>query len=266
LKLKPNKLKHFFKNNETQIGVWNCIPDTYVAEILAGSGYDWIVIDGEHAPFDFRTIITQLQVYNQFDIPILVRPHKGDENYIKQLLDAGAQSLIIPMVETAVQAIKMAQAMRYPPSGIRGVGTAMARAAQWNRVDNYFAEANKEMCIIVQVESLIGIKNLNEILAIPEIDGVFIGPADLAASMGFLGNADNLEVQKVIENAIITIRKAGKIAGIMALDKTLAEKYIGLGANMVAVAIDSLLLANIGKETANKFKNNQISKISNTKY
>lgn len=126
--IKKNKFKESFKlSNKAQFGVWNGIPDTYVAEILVGSGFDWVLIDAEHAPFDLRTIVHQLQALNQFDVPVLVRPHVGDEHYIKQLLDAGVQTLLVPMVETAEQAQRMVQAMRYPPHGIRGVGTALAR-------------------------------------------------------------------------------------------------------------------------------------------
>ena len=224
------------------------------------------MIDGEHAPFDLRTIQFQLQALGQFDTPVLVRPPHGDSNLIKQLLDIGVQSLVIPMVETAGQAAELYKAMQYPPIGIRGVGTALARAAQWNRVDNYFKTAGDEMCLIVQIESVKGIENLESIIATEGVDGVFIGPADLAASMGFIGQADRAEVKAEVENALKTIRKAGKIAGVMVIgNQPLVEHYAGFGANMIAVAIDTLLLANAAKQTALIYTQSADIQ-SNTKY
>jgi 4-hydroxy-2-oxoheptanedioate aldolase len=266
MEITKNKLKEAFKHKPVLYGAWNGIPNTYVAEILAGSGFDWILIDAEHGPFDLNSVIYQLQAFGQFDIPVLVRPHEGNENYIKQLLDAGVQTLLIPMVETAEQAEKMVQAMQYPPSGIRGVGTALARAAQWNRVNNYFHEANDQMCLIVQVENAAGIKKLDEILSVEGVDGVFIGPADLAASMGFIGQPDKPEVKQTVEAALKKIRNAGKISGVMAIAKPLAEHYIKCGANMVAIAIDTLLLAKAATDTAAGYQTESIEKQSNTKY
>lgn len=263
--MKINKFKEAIQTAKPQFGVWNGLPDGYVAEILAGAGFDWILIDGEHAPFDLRTILHQLQTLNQFDVPVLVRPPVGDTHLIKQLLDVGVQTLLVPMVETAEQAAQMYQAMQYPPKGIRGVGTALARAAQWNRVNNYFHEAGEQMCLIVQVENVEGIKNLDEILQVEGVDGVFIGPADLAASMGFIGQADKPEVKTVVEDAIRKIRNAGKMAGVMALSKPLTDHYVAYGANMVAVAVDTLLLANASKQVAQSYIEN-VGGESNTKY
>lgn len=256
MNIQKNKFKESFKNKNVLFGAWNGIPDTYVAEILAGSGFDWILIDGEHAPFDLRSIIHQLQAFNQFDVPILVRPHEGNENYLKQLLDAGVQSFVIPMVENAEQAKTLVHAVQYPPKGIRGVGTALARAAQWNRVNNYFHEANDQICLIVQVENVEGIKNLEEILAVEGVDGVFIGPADLAASMGYIGKPDTPAVKETVEKALSKIKVAGKISGVMAIAKPLAEHYVQCGATMVAIAIDTLLLANSAKTVAQSYNNN----------
>jgi 4-hydroxy-2-oxoheptanedioate aldolase len=267
-----NKFKAYF-NPKTEIpnptsyyGCWNGLVDTNVAEILAGAGFDWVLIDGEHAPFDLRTIQAQLQAMGQFDTPILVRSPHGDAHLIKQLLDIGVQSLLVPMVETAEQAADLYKAMQYPPKGIRGVGTGLARAAQWNRVNNYFKTAGDEMCLIVQVESVKGIENLESIANTEGVDGVFIGPSDLAASMGFLGQADRIEVKTVVENALRTIRKAGKIAGVMVIgNKSLADHYADCGANMIAIAIDTLLLANASKQAALTYTQ-AIENQSNTKY
>jgi 4-hydroxy-2-oxoheptanedioate aldolase len=252
--ISKNKFKQKSPFIRTQYGCWNGLVDTIAAEIIAGAGFDWVLIDGEHAPFDLRTIQAQLQAMGQFDTPILVRPPHGDTHLIKQLLDIGVQTLLIPMIETAEQAVQCYQAMQYPPKGVRGVGTALARAAQWNRVNNYFKTAGDEMCLIVQVESVKGIENLESIANTKGVDGVFIGPSDLAASMGFLGEANRAEVKIVIEKALKTIRKAGKIAGVMVIDnKPLADHYAACGANMIAVAVDTLLLANASKKMAQNF-------------
>ena len=267
MNIKKNSFRKLFPATRPQYGVWNGLVDNIVAEILAGSGYDWILVDGEHAPFDLQSIQSQIQALGQFGIPVLVRPAKGDSVVIKQLMDVGVQTLVVPMVETAEQAEYVFKSMRYPPQGIRGVGTAMARASQWNRVNNYFQNANDEMCLIVQVESVKGIENLDVILAVEGIEGVFIGPADLAASMGYLGKGDHPEVVKVIEVAIQKIKAANKINGIMVIgNKSLTESYASLGSNMIAVAIDTLLLAKSAMEVANSFIGENIDNQSNTKY
>jgi 4-hydroxy-2-oxoheptanedioate aldolase len=272
--ISKNKFKSYFTQNPTSeiqnpksfYGCWNGLVDTIAAEIIAGAGFDWVLIDGEHAPFDLRTIQAQLQAMGQFDTPVLVRPPHGDTHLIKQYLDIGVQTLLIPMIETAEQAAQCYQAMHYPPKGVRGVGTALARAAQWNRVNNYFKTAGGEMCLIVQVESVLGIENLESIVHTEGVDGVFIGPSDLAASMGFLGQADRIEVKTVVENALRTIRKAGKIAGVMVIgNKPLADHYAECGANMIAVAIDTLLLANASKQAALTYTQ-AFDNQSNTKY
>ncbi|MEY4905473.1 MAG: hypothetical protein RLZZ292_3288 [Bacteroidota bacterium] len=260
-----NKFKQLDFNARTQIGGWNALVDTYVAEILAGAGFDWVLIDAEHAPFDLPTIVHQLQAMAAFGVPVLVRPPKGDSVIIKQLLDAGVQTLVVPMVETAEQAAYLYQAMQYPPKGIRGVGTAMARAAQWNRTNDYFKTADENMCLIVQVESVKGIESLDAILAVEGVEGVFIGPADLAASMGQLGNPNHPTVKAAIETTLKKIRAANKIAGIMATAKPTADLYIAQGANMVAVAIDTLMLVKATQDVVAAYKQGMITE-SNTKY
>jgi 4-hydroxy-2-oxoheptanedioate aldolase len=274
MQIPKNKFKAYFSeqqqsgigNPKSYYGCWNGLADTIAAEIIAGSGFDWILIDGEHAPFDLRTIQYQLQAFGQFDTPVLVRPPHGDSNLIKQLLDIGVQSLVVPMVETAEQAAALYKAMQYPPIGIRGVGTALARAAQWNRVNNYFKTAGDEMCLIVQIESVKGIENLESIVATEGVDGVFIGPSDLAASMGYIGQADRAEVKATVEKALTTIRRAGKIAGVMVIgNQQLAEHYAACGANMIAIAIDTLLLANAAKQVALTYTKTNVIQ-SNTKY
>ena len=164
------------------------LADPVCAEICAGAGFDWLVIDGEHAPNDVRSVLAQLQAVAPYPVHPVVRPLSGDVNLIKQMLDIGAQTLLIPMVESAAQARQLVSAMRYPPEGIRGIGAALARAARWDRIPNYVHEANAQMCLLVQVETRKGLENLEAIAGVEGVDGVFIGPADLSAAMGHPGN------------------------------------------------------------------------------
>ena len=255
MKIPTNQLKTALRQGQTTYGIWHGLPDTSVAEVVASAGFDWVVIDGEHAPLDLRTILLNAQVMAAYDMPIMARPSKGDPAMIKQLLDFGIQTLIIPMVETAAQATEMVQAMRYPPKGIRGVGAAMARASRWNLVDDYLQTAEQELCLIVQVESARGYDNLEAILETDGIDGVFIGPSDLSASMGYLGQPRHPEMIEKISIAIELIRKHEKAAGVLALDPTLAEYYKGKGANMIGVGVDVLLLRQAANALASTYKN-----------
>ena len=261
-----NKFKAGLKAGEIQYGVWNGLADTIVAEILAGSGFDWVLIDAEHGPFDLRTIQLQLQAISQFDIPVVVRPPVGERVLIKQLLDIGVQSLLIPNVETAKHAEACAKDMRYAPKGNRGVGTALARAAQWNRVNGYFDRSNDEMCTVVQVESIKAVENLDEILKVDDIDAIFIGPADLAATMGHLGNPGHPDVVEKVNECLSKIKASDKEAGILTSSKTLIDNYIDKGAKMVGVGIDTLLLSKAAKELAETFKPELKEIQSDTKY
>ncbi|MFT7459537.1 MAG: 4-hydroxy-2-oxoheptanedioate aldolase [Planctomycetota bacterium] len=252
--LPVNKFKKAIAKGETQYGLWAGIPDTTSAEICAGTGFDWLLLDGEHAPFDMRAIYTYLQAIAPYDIHPIVRAVKGDKNLIKQLLDFGAQTLLIPMVDTAEQAEELVQAMRYPPEGIRGMGSSIARAARWNAIPDYLQHANDEICLLIQAESTTALENLPEILKVEGVDGVFIGPSDLSASMGHVGNAGHAEVVSTIEQSIESIVKAGKAAGILAIDPTQARHYISKGASFVGVGVDTLLLRNSAVQLAASFK------------
>lgn len=266
MKISKNTFKEAVYNRETIYGIWNGIVDTITVEILAGSGFDWIVIDGEHAPFDLRTIQTQLQVMAAYDVQVIVRPPVGDSVLIKQLMDMGVQSLLVPMVESASQAEELVKAMRYPPEGFRGIGTALARASKWNRTNDYFLDANNEMCLICQVESVEGINHLEEILEVSGVDGVFIGPADLAGSMGYLGQPNHPKVKGVVVKAIQRIKAKGKTAGFLSASKEIINYYSEQGANMIGVGIDTLLLAKAAKELAEQYKPEQKNNESNTRY
>ncbi|MCJ8338003.1 MAG: 4-hydroxy-2-oxoheptanedioate aldolase [Pseudomonadales bacterium] len=239
-----NTFKQALQDGRTQWGFWLGLASPYTAEISAGAGFDWLLIDGEHAPNDIQSVLGQLQAIAPYPTAAVVRPAEGTTAIIKQLLDIGAQSLLIPMVESAAQATALVQTCHYPPQGIRGVGTVLARAAQWGRHQDYLTKANAEVCLLLQVESRAGLDALSEIVNTAGVDGVFIGPADLAASLGYLGQPAHPEVKAIIEQALKTIRAAGKAAGILATDKALAEHYRGCGAQFIAIGVDTLVLAN----------------------
>ncbi len=250
-----NLFKAALKNpDRPQIGLWLGLADPYCAEICAGAGFDWLLLDGEHAPNDVQSILAQLQAVASYPVHPIVRPVSGDVNLIKQLLDIGAQTLLIPMIETADLARQMVSEMRYPPSGIRGVGSAIARASRWSRISNYLPQADAEMCLLVQVETRKGLENLEAIAAVEGVDGVFIGPADLSASLGHLGNPGHPEVQASIDDAIRRIRESGKAPGILVTDEVLTRHYISLGCSFVAVGVDTSLLVRATQGLAAKFK------------
>ena len=241
---------------EQQIGLWVGLADPYCAELAANAGFDWLLLDGEHAPNDLRSLLGQLQAVAPYASQAVIRPPIGDTVLIKQLLDIGAQTLLVPMVESAAQAAELVRAMRYPPHGIRGVGAALARASRWNNIPDYLERADEQMCLLVQVENLAGLENLDAIAAVEGVDGVFIGPADLSAAMGHRGNPGHLQVQATIEDAIARIRRAGKAAGILSGDERLARRYLELGCAFVAVGVDSSVLMRALRNLAGTFKGN----------
>jgi len=249
-----NRFKQRLRNGEVQIGLWLGLADAYCAELAANAGFDWLLIDGEHAPNHLQGMLAQLQAVAPYPSQALIRPVIGDSALIKQLLDIGAQTLLVPMVESAAQALELVRAMRYPPQGIRGVGSALARASRWNSIQGYLDQADDQMCLLVQIENLEGLANLDEIAAVEGVDGVFIGPADLSASMGHRGNPGHPEVQVAIEDAIGRIVQSGKAAGILSADENLARRYIELGATFVAVGVDTTVLMRGLQALAGKFK------------
>src|SRR5580658_208061 len=254
MEIKKNTFKAGLQSGgRAQIGLWLGLADPICAEICAGAGFDWLLIDGEHAPNDVRSILAQLQAIAPYPVHPIVRPVSGDVQLIKQLLDIGAQTLLVPMVESAEQAQQLVAAMRYPPAGIRGGGAALARASQWNRVTNYLHEANDQMCLLVQVETRLGLENLDAIAAVDGVDGVFIGPSDLSAALGHLGKPGSPDVQQAIEGAIGRIRASGRAAGILATEESQARRYLSLGCTFVAVGLDATLLSRATQELARKF-------------
>ncbi|UMK53294.1 4-hydroxy-2-oxoheptanedioate aldolase [Serratia ureilytica] len=249
-----NHFKRALQEKRPQIGLWLGLCSCYSAELLAGAGFDWLLIDGEHAPNNVQTVLGQLQAVAPYPSQPVVRPPWNDAVIIKQLLDVGAQTLLIPMIQNAEQARDAVRATRYPPHGVRGVGSALARASRWNRVPDYLQQADEQMCVLVQIETREAVKNLEAILQVEGVDGVFIGPADLSADMGFAGNPQHPEVQRTIDDGIARIRAAGKAPGILMANKALAQRYLEAGALFVAVGVDTTLLARAAEALANEFK------------
>lgn len=233
-----NPFKAALAAGRPQIGFWLGLGDPIAAELCAGAGFDWLLIDGEHGPNDLRTILAQLQAVAAAGGHAVVRPPIGDPVRIKQMLDLGAQTLLVPMIETGEEAAAMVRACRYPPEGVRGVGAALARASGFGARSSYLASANAEVCLLVQVETVAALENLEAVAATEGVDGVFVGPADLAASMGLLGQPNAEPVQAAIAEAIARIRACDKAAGILTVDETLARRWLELGATFVAVGSD----------------------------
>ena len=252
--LLTNPFKERLRKGEVQIGLWLSSTTAYMAEIAATSGYDWLLIDGEHAPNTIQDLYHQLQAVAPYASHPVIRPVEGSKPLIKQVLDIGAQTLLIPMVDTADQARQVVSATRYPPYGERGVGASVARAARWGRIENYMAQVNDSLCLLVQVESKTALDNLDEILDVEGIDGVFIGPADLSASLGYPDNAGHPEVQRIIETSIRRIRAAGKAAGFLAVAPDMAQQCLAWGANFVAVGVDTMLYSDAVDQRLAMFK------------
>ena len=265
MKTPVNTFKAALKNKQAQIGLWLGLADSYSTEICAGAGFDWLLVDGEHSPAEPRAVLQQLQAIAAYPAshPICRIPmghgHVGDM-LIKQYLDLGVATLLVPMVDTPEQAQKIVQASRYPQnddvgSPTRGYrGMAGARASRFGRLANYANEANDQICLLVQAESQLALNNLDAIAAIDGIDGIFIGPADLSASLGYVLQPTHPVVQAAIEDAIKRIVKAGKAAGILTPDEALARHYLELGATFVAVGLETNLLVRHTSALAARFK------------
>ncbi|MFS2035118.1 4-hydroxy-2-oxoheptanedioate aldolase [Polaromonas sp. CT11-55] len=245
-----NSFKTALAARRPQVGLWLSMADPYLAEVSATAGFDWLLIDGEHAPNDVRSTLAALQAVAPYRAQPVVRAVAGEVPLVKQLLDIGAHNLLIPMVDTAEQARAMVSATRYPPLGIRGVGSAVGRASRWSARTDYLDAADDEVCLLVQAETVTALGNLEVICAVEGVDGVFIGPADLAASMGHRGKPGHPEVQAAIEGAMKTIIASGKAAGTLTSDPALARRYLALGCTFVAVGVDVLVYANAARRLA----------------
>jgi 4-hydroxy-2-oxoheptanedioate aldolase len=249
-----NPFKQALNAGETVFGCWLGLADPFSAELMGTAGFDWLVIDSEHAPNDLRSILTQLQVLEASPSHAVVRVTVGETYMIKQALDAGAQTILVPMVDSADQARQLVRDVTYPPHGDRGVGYALTRAARFSQTADYGTTADAQTCLLVQVENRKGIAALDDILAVEGIDGVFIGPADLAADMGHMGNPLHADVQSVIMDALRRIRAAGKAPGILSTNDKMTLEALDAGAQFVAVGADVLLLSNSAQALAKKWK------------
>lgn len=249
--LPKNRFLARLNAQNTLWGCWLGLPDPSVAEIAATAGFDWLLIDHEHAPFELSDVMAHLRAMEPYDVAQLVRPVNSDPALLKKFLEMGAQTFIIPMIDTAEQASACVNAVYYPPRGLRGVGTSLARAARWNQVNNYVHRANDEICLIVQAETLTALANLDDILAVDGVNGVFIGPSDLAASMGIIGQGDDPKLIEACIAAILKIKTAGKIAGILTMSEPLIERCVAANTDFIGVAVDTLLIGNAMRTAAN---------------
>jgi 4-hydroxy-2-oxoheptanedioate aldolase len=238
-----NHLKKAFADKRATIGLWQALATPYTAEICATAGYDWLMFDAEHSPNTLQTLLGQLQAVSGYPLEPVVRPPVGDPVIIKQYLDMGFRTLLIPMVDTAEQAKHLVAATRFPPGGIRGIASATSRASGFGTNAKYLAETHKDLCVITQIESRTALDQIEAIAAVEGVDALFVGPGDLAGSLGHLGNPGHPDVRTAIENAISRIKATGKPAGIFATSAEAAKAYLALGVSFVSVGSDVGLLA-----------------------
>lgn len=253
MNLPRNEFKHAILAGRQQIGLWVSLASAYGTEVVAGAGFDWLLIDGEHSPNDPVSVLPQLQAAAAYPVSAIVRPAWNDKVLIKRYLDIGVQSLLIPYVQTAEEAQAAVAAIRYPLRGVRGVASA-TRASRFGRVADYLTQAEDELCLLVQIETRQGLDNLEAIAKTDGIDGVFIGPADLAAGLGHLGDIPHAEVQSAIKDAIARIRACGKPAGILTPDEATARRYMQWGTTFTAVGLDAMILARETEKLAKLYR------------
>lgn len=234
-------------------GMWVCSGSTLIAELCAGAGLDWLLVDAEHSPNGLESILAQLQAIHGYPVHTMVRPPVNDTVLIKQYLDLGVQNLLIPMVHSVAEAEAAVAATRYPPEGVRGVGSALARAARWNRVPDYLARASDTISVTVQIESTAAVEAVEDILEVGGVDAIFVGPSDLAASMGVLGQQEHPEVRAAVERCLTAAKKAGKPAGVNAFNPVTAHHYLDVGAGFILVGADVALLARGSEGLAAQF-------------
>ena len=232
------------------VGAWISSGSPIAAEIVAGSGLDWTLIDGEHGPIGLESLLSLLQAIAPYPITPLVRVPSADATWIKQVLDVGAQNILVPMVSTEADAAAAAAATRYPPRGIRGVGSALARAGQWGRIDQYLPRAHDITSLTVQIETDAAVRNARAIAEVDGVDAVFVGPSDLAASMGLLGQQEHPDVIAAVEHTISEVRAAGTPVGVNAFGPATARRYLDAGASFALVAADVSILARATEKLA----------------
>lgn len=253
MEMTRNRLKQALLERRLQIGLWSTLCSNIGAEIIADSGFDWILLDTEHSPNELPGLLSQLQAIGRAETTPVIRAAWNDTVLIKRILDIGAQSVLIPYVQNAAEAQRAVAAVRYPPRGVRGV-SAGSRASRYGRVSDYLEKADDEICVLVQVETRAALDQLEAIARVDGIDGVFIGPADLAASLGHLGGAQATEVQDAIRDAAGRLTAVGKASGILTVGEAEARRYIDWGYSFVAVGVDTNLLAKSAETLARSFK------------
>ena len=251
--LPPTLADRLAASDRPLVGMWVCSGSAMNAEIAAGSGLDLVLVDAEHSPNGPESILAQLQAVAAYPVAPLVRPPFGDTVVIKQYLDLGVQNLLIPMVDSAEQAAELVRAVRYPPEGVRGVGSSLARSSRWNRVPGYLADAAATVSLFVQIESRTAMERVAEIAAVDGVDGILVGPADLAASMGFLGQQDHPEVVDAVLHAIRVGVELGTPVGVNAFAADAADRYLEAGAAFVLVGADVQLLARASEALSDRF-------------
>lgn len=250
-----NHFKQALRDKRAQVGLWSTLPFPYVSELIAGAGFDWLLLDTEHTASDPIVMQQQLQAVDAGrtgTTSAVVRPDWNDTVLIKRYLDIGAQSLLFPFVQTPEEAAAAVAATRYPPRGVRGMGGTM-RASRFGRDTDYVRDAESELCVLVQLETEEALDRLEEIAAIDGVDGIFIGPADLSASMGVPGDIHHPRVRKAIDDAVRRILACGKAPGILMLDEKRAQELLDLGALFVAVGTDQVLLRKSTDDLAQRF-------------
>ncbi|OAH48882.1 HpcH/HpaI aldolase family protein [Microbacterium oleivorans] len=243
LRLTPTFRAVLAESDRPLAGMWVCTGSPLVAEICAGAGLDWVLVDMEHAPNGLESVLAQLQAVAAYPVTPVVRVPSDDAVVIKQVLDLGAQNLLVPMVSSASQAEAVVQAVRYPPRGRRGVGSALGRSARWNRVEGYLADADEHVSLFVQVETAEGVEAAGAIAAVDGVDGVFVGPSDLAASLGLLGQQTHPDVTAAVLRAFAAVTDAGIPVGVNAFDPEVAQSYVDAGADFLLVGADVAMLA-----------------------
>jgi 4-hydroxy-2-oxoheptanedioate aldolase len=253
MELPQNRFKRALKAGTPQIGLWSSLSSIYSVEVIAGAGFDWILLDTEHSPADLENLLGQLQAAAPYPAHPVVRVPWNDMVTMKRVLDIGAQSLLVPYVSTPAEAQSAVSYTRYPPAGVRGVA-GTTRATRFGRVKDYAKRAHEELCVLVQVETQKALDNIEAIAAVDGVDGVFIGPADLHASLGYMGEIANPKVTPLIDEAIRRIRKCGKAPGILTSNEELARRQLAVGALFVAVGNDIGILARGAEALAAKFK------------
>jgi 4-hydroxy-2-oxoheptanedioate aldolase len=253
MQVPQNAFKRALQAGKRQIGLWSSLSSNYSVEVIAGAGFDWILLDCEHSPNDLESLLTQLQAAAPYPTTSIVRVPWNDMVTIKRVLDIGAQALLVPYVSTAEEAVAAVTYIRYPPKGVRGVA-GTTRATRFGRVKDYAKHAHEEICLLVQVETQAALDNIEAICAVEGVDGVFIGPADLHASMGYVGEVANPKIKPLIDDAIRRIRKAGKAPGILTPNEADAKHWLECGALFVAVGADVGILARGAEALAARFK------------